>query len=457
MLVSVTNRPSHLFTCIRTGERGDSIVLVVTRNDKLCDLLVVKIGVEEKQMKKTLSFILAIVMAMGLGTVAFAQNSNQLLNTDNEELKDFVSSYFDVIEKSLSALTVHPELKNYFKDENGLEYIAIDTTILHRQLQISDLHYSNYQTTLSFEDISYNGELFEVIVDKNTDMYFNCLRGELSNIYERHIMNIVESDDGTFEIVTDDYSDEIKDLLKLYSNSSNDFKTNNNDIEEAKYKLLQETKENVQIQIAELETLKNDAINSKEDLTTEETEEAEGLRGYGFHAYDGNAAQSYAYKYVLSPNSSYVNFESMGGNCTNFTSQCLKAGGISFDKIGTYQWYYYSSTDRAPAWTSANYFRTYYKNNIGSSSIKGLKAATSDFASMRLGDLVQLVSSGTASHSMFISSPIYDNWGSDDPWKNKYDVGICQNSTSVAGRQKNVPLSTKPTNREYVKIKGSYY
>jgi len=76
---------------------------------------------------------------------------------------------------------------------------------------------------------------------------------------------------------------------------------------------------------------------------------------------------------------------------------------------------------------------------------------------MRLGDLVQLVSSGTASHSMFISSPIYDNWGSDDPWKNKYDVGICQNSTSVAGRQKNVPLSTKPTNREYVQIKGSYY
>lgn len=76
---------------------------------------------------------------------------------------------------------------------------------------------------------------------------------------------------------------------------------------------------------------------------------------------------------------------------------------------------------------------------------------------MRLGDLVQLVSSGTATHSMFISSPIYDNWGSDDSWKYKYDVGICQNSTGISGRQKNVPLSTKPTNREYVHIEGSYY
>lgn len=36
------------------------------------------------------------------------------------------------------------------------------------------------------------------------------------------------------------------------------------------------------------------------------------------------------------------------------------------------------------------FFRTYYKNNVSSSSIKGLKAVTSDFASMRLGDLVQL-------------------------------------------------------------------
>lgn len=92
-----------------------------------------------------------------------------------------------------------------------------------------------------------------------------------------------------------------------------------------------------------------------------------------------------------------------------------------------------------------------------SSSITGLRAFTSDFASMQLGDLVQLVSSETASHSMFISSPIYENWGADDPWKYKYDVDICQNSTGISGRQKNVPLSTKPTNREYVHIEGSYY
>lgn len=410
-------------------------------------------------MKKSLSFLIVIVMIIRLGIVAFAQNDKQIFSADNEEVKSFVSSYFALVDKSLSELSIDPKLSNYYESENSLEYIAIDTTIQHRQLQISDLRYSYYQTILSFEHISYNGESFNVVVDKNTDMYFNCFKGEPSNIYERHIIDIVKSGDGVFKIISDDYNDEIKDLLKLYINPSKTFMANNNNIEMAKDKLLQESRENVALQRSELETLKNDAIKNKDDLSLEETKKVEVLSGFEFYAYNRNAAQSYAYTYVLSPNPSYESYESplLGGNCTNFTSQCLRSGGITFDETGNYQWYYHSPTNRAPAWTSANYFRSYYKNNVGSSSIRGLRAFTSDFASMRLGDLVQLVSSGTASHSMFISSPIYDSWGSDDPWKYKYDVGICQSSTTVEGRQKNIPLSTKPSNREYVHIEGSYY
>lgn len=104
------------------------------------------------------------------------------------------------------------------------------------------------------------------------------------------------------------------------------------------------------------------------------------LSEFGYHAYDRDAAKAYAYQYVLSLNPNYANFEEFGGNCTNFTSQCLRAGGIAFDQTGNYQWYYYNVSNRAPAWTSANHFRSYYKNNVGSSSITGLRAFTSDFA-----------------------------------------------------------------------------
>lgn len=63
------------------------------------------------------------------------------------------------------------------------------------------------------------------------------------------------------------------------------------------------------------------------------------------------------------------------------------------------------------------------------------------FAATRLADLVQNVTDeGTAKHTMFISSAIYDNWAIDDPWAYKYDVGICQNSTSSNGRLKNVTV-----------------
>jgi hypothetical protein len=150
-------------------------------------------------------------MTISLGNVAFAQNDDQILNANNEEIKNFVSSYFGVVDRSLSELSIDPELSNYYDTKDCLEYIAIDTTIQHRQLQISDLRYSDYQTTLSFEDISYDGKLFNIVVDKNTDMYFNCFKGEPSTIYERHMIAIAKSGKDTFKIVTDDYGDEIKD------------------------------------------------------------------------------------------------------------------------------------------------------------------------------------------------------------------------------------------------------
>ena len=178
---------------------------------------------------------------------------------------------------------------------------------------------------------------------------------------------------------------------------------------------------------------------------------------FRYSAYNREAARNYALQYVLSPSASYVNFETMGGNCTNFTSQCLKAGGIVQDRTGNYTWYYVSSSDRAPAWTSADYFRNYYRNNVGSSSITGLRAYVSNFNDMRLGDLVQNVSGGTASHTMIITGCSYDNWAASNPWAYKYDVLICQNSVSSGGRLKNVPLSSRPsTTREFVKIDGSY-
>lgn len=54
--------------------------------------------------------------------------------------------------------------------------------------------------------------------------------------------------------------------------------------------------------------------------------------------YDRNAAVSYALRYALSPNPDYVYFD--GDDCTNFISQCLRAGGAKNDFNKTHPWWY---------------------------------------------------------------------------------------------------------------------
>lgn len=67
--------------------------------------------------------------------------------------------------------------------------------------------------------------------------------------------------------------------------------------------------------------------------------------------YDRDKAVSYARKWALSHNTMYKNYENYGGDCTNYISQCIKAGNIPFDNFGTnviQKWYWYSDEVRSP-------------------------------------------------------------------------------------------------------------
>ena len=44
--------------------------------------------------------------------------------------------------------------------------------------------------------------------------------------------------------------------------------------------------------------------------------------------YDRDAAVAYARRWALSRNPLYYDFEDIGGDCTNFASQYIFAGGI---------------------------------------------------------------------------------------------------------------------------------
>ena len=53
-----------------------------------------------------------------------------------------------------------------------------------------------------------------------------------------------------------------------------------------------------------------------------------------FYDYNREAAVAYAKKWALGRNPAYKDYELLGGDCTNYISQSLHAGGIPFDHNG---------------------------------------------------------------------------------------------------------------------------
>lgn len=71
--------------------------------------------------------------------------------------------------------------------------------------------------------------------------------------------------------------------------------------------------------------------------------------------FDRSASVEYARKWAFSFNPHFYNFTSLGGDCTNFVSQCLFYGGIPMN-YAQYGWFYVNLNQRAPAWTGVEEF-----------------------------------------------------------------------------------------------------
>ncbi len=163
--------------------------------------------------------------------------------------------------------------------------------------------------------------------------------------------------------------------------------------------------------------------------------------------YNRAAAVAYAIRYAEIPNvDQWKYYEGFGGDCTNFTSQCLYAGGIPFDHVGKSsleKWYWYSDANRTASWTSSQAFRQYVLlNKTG----PGLRAHIGQREELQLGDLVQLEEHGRSYHTMIVTGYITDP---NNP-KVIVDYLICQHSANFL----NIPLSTKTAKLVYIIIDG---
>ena len=107
----------------------------------------------------------------------------------------------------------------------------------------------------------------------------------------------------------------------------------------------------------------------------------------------------YANRFALSQNPIFGNFAGIGGNCTNFVSQCIYAGSCKMNYKPTFGWYYISMNERAPSWTGVDYFYNFITTNTDVGPFG--RDATPD--ELEVGDVIQLGRDGEGFyHTLFI-------------------------------------------------------
>lgn len=117
-------------------------------------------------------------------------------------------------------------------------------------------------------------------------------------------------------------------------------------------------------------------------------------------AYHRQEAVAYAHRWAFERNPRYADFTEMGGDCTNFVSQCLHAGGAPMNFRPHTGWYYISLSSRAPAWSGVEAFFRFLTTNQST----GPYARETALSAMEPGDVVQLSfnGSGLFSHSLLV-------------------------------------------------------
>lgn len=115
--------------------------------------------------------------------------------------------------------------------------------------------------------------------------------------------------------------------------------------------------------------------------------------------YNRKAVYEYAKKWAYGRNPKYYNYDPVGGDCTNFVSQCIYAGCGQMNYDRTNGWYYINGNNKSPSWTGVEFLYKFLITNKGT----GPKGKEAPINTLKVGDVIQLSFDGTNySHSLIV-------------------------------------------------------
>lgn len=136
--------------------------------------------------------------------------------------------------------------------------------------------------------------------------------------------------------------------------------------------------------------------------------------------YNRQKVYEYAEKWAYGRNPKYYNFDSVGGDCTNFVSQCIFAGCEQMNYSLINGWYYINGNKKSPSWTGVEFLYNFLLSNNG----VGPSGKVCNIDNLNVGDVVQLsfngvvfshslivIQSGSNANNTLIASHTYDAFG----------------------------------------------
>ena len=323
---------------------------------------------------------------------------------------NYMTLYFEGVaaleERDLTALydTSEPQAaKAAAIDQTAFTYL-IDV----RKLQLSDLKMDAYRCGITYVSATPepNGDVrAEVLEDTTVRFAFNpgvdaCSSGI------RHLFTLRKSGD-TYRIVGHEKDEDgyllIEEQYKKETGGA-DAANPQEVLDRIKASLLESARAAIDDQNAQRDTAAHSAPADKPHT----------------HSYDRDVAVAYAMEWVdplaVKRNPAWYLYDGYGGNCNNFISQCLYAGGIPMDWDGYAQWKWFSdevdtwnqASGRSPAWAGVVEFYDYAENNSGFGMVADVHP---NLYAGEPGDVLQYGAAGEWRHSVIITDVVRDEDG----------------------------------------------
>ncbi|MBQ3008963.1 MAG: amidase domain-containing protein [Oscillospiraceae bacterium] len=327
-------------------------------------------------------------------------DENNLLNEEQKKLLEcFALRYAETL-----CTTEPQDISDLFADSKGADYhkntAAYKTLTSIRKMSANDLSLESAEIIYRVEETAKKGAGIAIHIKENNVQKFRHL-SEPSYSYNLNHLFVLEEVNGEWLIKSHEQEEDFF-LLTLEAWDDATGSDSSSKAENTVEILIADAQENI-------DELKISTGNEPEDIKVTDT------------SYDRDAAVAYAKEWCdeRNYNGKWLAYDLFGGNCQNFASQCIYAGGIDMDSRGdsTCQWKFYSEVlntkasawGRSYSWTGVDPFYTYATLNRSSGLIcqadMALKYAEK-------GDIIQVGAYYEWRHSLVVTDVMFADDGS---------------------------------------------